>query len=98
MTKIYLNLNRKILEKTKRKSKDDESEGYLYDNLMLKDEDIHLGDNGEVNINGIMYLNDGTELGFIDISISPNLELSKSMIDFYSNQLDKLKLMLESVD
>lgn len=104
MTEVYLSINKETFEETKERaiqenkdiSGEEYEDNFLYQNCSLNDESIECN-NGSFEIYGdLIDNNSGKSLGYLSVSITPDIDLILNLIEFYMKKLGKLKTILEA--
>lgn len=103
MTDIYLNINKDTFESQKKEAESrdveqsgEDSTGYLFNDCSLSDEQLECK-NGEFELYGDLIDNLSKEvLGYLSITIRPDMDLVIDLIEFYMKKLGKLKTVLEA--
>ena len=104
---IYLNLEKDSLKETEKAANErsinsdinNEStkNELMYANCVLEEDSVEL-DGEEFHIYGtIVSSDDLRDLGFIELTFKPDLELVVSLIEKYVKKLNKIKSVLEAV-
>lgn len=104
MTDIYLSLDKKAFEATKKeaekegKETDGETEPkrYLYGDLSFVENELYF-DNGEqsIELSGTIWQGN-KELGYISVNIPLKINLVVEIIEWYRKALGKIKTILEA--
>ena len=104
MTKVYLELNKKELEKSmpqanktaieSDKNDSNKKTKLLYDELAWVNPEYEF-DEGEIHLWGDLVF-EGKDLGYLDIQFKPEQDLIVDIIETYVKQLNKVKTLIEA--
>ena len=104
MTEVYLTIDKETFELTKEEAKkryledndDIENIHFKYGDCSITDESIDYKD-GQFEVYGDLIDNlSGKNLGYISLTLRPDMDLVIDLIEYYMKKLGKLKTVLEA--